>query len=155
VSTKPGQLQPLVILATPGQRHEVTQLEALLNAGAVRRTGPDGRPSRGQPRKRPAKLVGDKGYAFPSARRLLRRRGIRAVIPTKSDQRRQPRFDRAAYRGRNQVERSVGRLKQFRRVATRYDKRACNYPAWVNLAASRPVAPGWPLPGCGQVLAVR
>jgi transposase len=43
------------------------------------------------------------------------------VIPTKSDQRRQPSFDRAAYRGRNRVERSVGRLKQFRRVATRYD----------------------------------
>jgi transposase len=38
--------------------------------------------------------------------------------------------------GRNQVERSVGRLKQSRRVATRYDKRAVNYLAWVALAAS-------------------
>jgi transposase len=64
----------------------------------------------------------------------LRRRGIAAVIPTKSDQRSQPTFDRSAYRGRNQVERSVGRLKQFRRVATRYDKRAVNYLAWVTLA---------------------
>jgi hypothetical protein len=44
-------------------------------------------------------------------------------------------LDRAAYRGHNQVERSVGRPKQFRRVATRYDKRACNYLAWVTLAA--------------------
>jgi transposase len=131
-----GRGRPLVVLATPGQRHEVTQLERLLEGGAVKRTGPDGRPSRGQPRKRPAKLAGDKGYSFPSARRLLRRRGIRAVIPTKSDQRHQPRFDRATYRGRNQVERSVGRLKQFRRVATRYDKRAVNYPAWVTLAAA-------------------
>jgi transposase len=43
------------------------------------------------------------------------------VIPTRSDQRRRASFDRAAYRGRNRVERSVGRLKQFRRVATRYD----------------------------------
>jgi transposase len=59
----------------------------------------------------------------------VRRRGIAAVIPAKSDQRRQPGFDRAADRGRNQVERSVGRLKQFRRVATRYNKRACNYLA--------------------------
>ena len=69
-------------------------------------------------------------------RRLLRRRGITAVIPTKSDQPGQPRFDRPAYRGRNRVERSVGRLKQFRRVATRYDKRAANYLAWVTLAAA-------------------
>jgi transposase len=124
------------VLVTPGQRHEVTQLERLLDGGAVKRTGPDGRSGRGRPRRRPAKLVGDKGYSYPSARRLLRRRGISAVIPTKSDQLRQPHFDRAAYRGRNQVERSVGRLKQFRRVATRYDKRARNYLAWVTLAAA-------------------
>ena len=131
-----GAGRPLVILATPGQRHEVTQLEALLNAGAVKRSRPDGRPGRGQPPKRPATLVADKGDGFPSARRLRRRRGIRPVIPTKSDQRRQPSFDQAAYRGRNRVERTVGRLKQFRRVATRYDKRAVNYLAWVALAAA-------------------
>jgi IS5 family transposase len=70
-----GRGRPLVVLVTPGQRHEVTQLERLLEGGAVKRTGPDGRPSRGQPRKRPVKLAGDKGYSFPSARRLLRRRG--------------------------------------------------------------------------------
>jgi transposase len=58
------------------------------------------------------------------------------VILTKSDQRRQACFDRAAYRGRNQVERSVGRLKPFRRVVTRYDKRAVSYLAWVTLAAA-------------------
>jgi transposase len=131
-----GRGRPLVLLVTPGQRHEVTQLERLLDGGAVKRTGPNGRPGRGRPRRRPGKLAGDKGYSYPSARRLLRRRGISAVIPTKSDQRRQARFDRAAYRGRNQVERSVGRLKQFRRVATRYDKRAVNYLAWVTLAAA-------------------
>jgi hypothetical protein len=78
-----GAGRPLVLLVTPGQRHEVTQLEGLLDAGAVKRTGPDGRPGRGRPRKRPAKLAGDKGYSYPSARRLLRRRGIRAVIPAK------------------------------------------------------------------------
>jgi transposase len=128
--------RPLVLLATPGQRHQVTQLERLLDGGAVKRTGSEGRPGRGRPRKRPVKLAGDKGYSFASARRLLRRRGIGSVIPTKSDQPRQPRFDRAAYRGRNQVERSVGRLKQFRRVATRYDKRAVNYLAWVTLATA-------------------
>ena len=131
-----GAGRPLVLLVTPGQRHEVTQLERLLEGGVVKRTGRDGRPGRGRPRRRPVKLVGDKGYSFPSARRLLRRRGIRAVIPTKSDQRRRSSFDRMAYRGRNRVARSVGRLKQFRRVATRYDKRAINYLAWVTLAAA-------------------
>jgi hypothetical protein len=96
--------RPLVLLATPGQRHEVTQLERLLDGGAVKHTGPDGRPGRGRLRKRPAKLAGDKGYSYRSVRRLLRRRGIRSVIPSKSDQPRQPRFDRPAYRGRNRVE---------------------------------------------------
>jgi transposase len=131
-----GTGRPLVLLVTPGQRHEVTQLERLLDGGGVKRSQPDGRPGRGRPRKRPAKVAGDKGYSYLSARRLLRRRGIRAVIPTKSDQPPLARFDRAAYRGRNQVERSVNRLKQFRRVATRYDKRGVNYLAWVTLAAA-------------------
>jgi transposase len=131
-----GRGRPLVLLVTPGQRHEVTQLQRLLEGGAVRRTGPAGRPGRGQPRKRPAKRAGDKGYSYPNARRLLRRRGISAVIPTKSEQPRQPRFDQVAYQGRNRVERSVGRLKQFRRVATRYDNRAVNYLAWVTLATA-------------------
>jgi transposase len=131
-----GGGRPLVVPATAGQRHEVTQLGALLDGGTVKRTGPDGRAGRGRPRRRPAKLAGDKGYSYPSARRLLRRRGISAVIPTRSDQRPQPRFDRAAYRQRNRVERCVGRLKQFRRLATRSDKRAANYLAWVTLAAT-------------------
>jgi transposase len=130
-----GGGRPLVLLATPGQRHEVTQLERLLDAGAVKRSGPDGRPGRGRPRRRPVRLVADKGYSYRSVRAELRRRGISAVIPAKSDQRRQPASDRAAYRGRNRVERSVGRLKQFRRIATRYDKLAVNYLAWVRLAA--------------------
>jgi transposase len=130
-----GGGRPLVILATPGQRHEVTQLERLLDAGAVKRTAPDGRPGRGRPRTRPAALAGDKGYSYPSARAALRRRGIKAVIPTKSNQPRQPRFDRVAYRARNRVERCFNRLKQFRRVATRYEKRDVNYLAMVTLAA--------------------
>lgn len=56
------------------------------------------------------------------------------MIPTRSDQHRQSGFDRHAYRQRNRVERSGGRLKQFRRVATRYEKLAVNYLTWVTLA---------------------
>ena len=123
-----------MVLATAGQRHEAPLLPALVDAGAVKRTGPDGRPCRGRPRKRPERLVADKGYSYPSVRAELRRRGIGVVIPTRSDQRRQPGFDRQAYRERNRVEGSVGRLKQFRRVATRYEKLAVNYLAMITLA---------------------
>jgi hypothetical protein len=66
----------MVILATAGQRNEAPMLRKLMEAGAVKRTG------RGRPRIRPAAVAGDKGYSFPSLRRYLRRRGIRAVIPS-------------------------------------------------------------------------
>lgn len=104
-------------------------VEELFARGAVRR------PGRGRPRVRPQRVAGDKGYSYRAVRRSLRRRGIGAIIPTRKDQRRNPRFDRAAYRQRNRVERLINRLKQFRRVATRYEKRACNYLAMVTLAA--------------------
>jgi transposase len=119
----------MVILATAGQRHEAPMLARLLETGAVKR------PGRGRPRLRPEAVAGDKGYSYPSVRRYLRRRGIRAVIPAKSDQRRQPGFDQAAYRERNRVERTINQLKQFRRVATRYEKREVNYLAMVKIAA--------------------
>jgi transposase len=66
----------------------------------------------------------------------LRRPGIGAVIPTRANQRRRPGLDRAVYAERNRVERCVNQLKQFRRVAPRYEKRACNYLAMVKLAAA-------------------
>ena len=114
-------------MLTGGERHEQIALEALLDQGAIRR------PGRGRPRLRPRRAAGDKGYSSPAARRHLRRRHIRAVIPSKSDQRRRPGFDRAAYRRRNRVERLINRLKQFRRIATRYEKRAANYLAMVTV----------------------
>ncbi len=82
----------MVILTTAGQRHEALMLRRLMESGAVKR------PGRGRPRIRPDAVAGDKGYSFPSLRRYLRRRGIRAVIPSKSDQPRQRRFDKVAYR---------------------------------------------------------
>jgi transposase len=57
------------------------------------------------------------------------------LIPSKSDQPRQRSFDKVAYRERNQVERTINRLKGFRRVATRYEKRDVNYLAMVTIAA--------------------
>ena len=123
-----GHGRPVTAVLTGGERHEQVALEALLDRGAIRR------PGRGRPRLRPRRAAGDKGYSSPTARGRLRRRHIRAVIPSKSDQRRRPGFDRAAYRRRNRVERLINRLKQFRRIATRYEKRAANYLAMVHIA---------------------
>jgi transposase len=129
----------LSVVLTPGQRHDSTHLAPVLDAIRVPR--PSGR---GRPRKRPDQLVGDKAYSYPTCRRLLlRRRGIGHTIPQRSDQRaRQARrpgrplgFDQERYRGRNVVERCCNRLKQFRGVATRYDKRAVTYRAMVVLAS--------------------
>ena len=99
------------------------------------------RAGHGRPRKRPERLIADLGYSFPSCRRLLRRRGIPHIIPERKDQRerrrrgRAPKFDRESYRRRNVVERCVNRLKQWRGIATRYEKRAANYRAAVVVAA--------------------
>ncbi len=81
--------------------------------------------------------MGDKAYSTRAVRAYLRCRQIHAVIPSKSDQPRNLRFDRAMYRARNVIERLINRLKQFRRVATRYEKRGLNYLAMVTLAAIR------------------
>jgi transposase len=110
----------MTLVLTAGQRHESVALEALLDGGAVKR------PGRGRPKCRPKRLVGDKGYASQAVRQRIRRRGIRTTIPHKSNEHRGGPFDRAAYRQRNVVERLLNRLKQFRRVATRYEKRAAN-----------------------------
>lgn len=119
----------MTMILTPGQRHEQHALEAVLDRGAVKRAGS------GRPKLRPRRVAGDKGYSSRTARQALRRRGIRAVIPRKRDERPHQRFDRVAYRERNRVERLINRLKQFRRVATRYEKRAAHYQAMVTIAA--------------------
>ncbi len=57
------------------------------------------------------------------------------MIPSKKGEPRNPFFDREAYRLRNRVERLINRLKQFRRIATRYEKRAVNYLAMIIIGA--------------------
>jgi transposase len=113
----------MAVLFTPGQQHESTVLEPLLEQGAVPRSG------RGRPRIRPARLVGDKAYSSRKTRRYLRRRGIGYTIPRRRDERRTGPFNRSVYRLRNVVERFINRIKQFRRIATRYEKRVDNYRA--------------------------
>ena len=102
---------------TPGQRHELTVAERLVRQGAIRRA------ARGHPRWRPDRLSGDNGYRSDRFRRFLRRHGIRYTLPRKANEQRGGPFDRARYRLRHKVEVLINRAKQYRSLATRYDKR--------------------------------
>lgn len=133
-----GKGRPLSVVITPGQRHDSTQLAPVLDAIGVPRPG-----GRGRPRKRPDRLIADKGYSYPRCRRLLRRRHIPHTIPERRDQRTQRAarpgrplaFNKTTYARRNVVERCINRLKQWRGLATRYEKRAANYRAMVVMAS--------------------
>lgn len=130
-----GRGLPLAIEATPGQRHESTQFEVLMEA--VRIPQPKGRP-----RSRPKRVAGDKGYSLDRIRTWLRRRSIGAVIPQRSDQAARHRgrpltFDRQAYRRRSIIECCIGWLKESRRIGTRFEKLAVNFLAMVKAAIIR------------------
>ena len=111
--------RPRVLLVAPGNVHDVMMAEELLSAA-----GPIER------------LIADKAYDTNRLRSFLKERDIEAVIP--SSARRKPFIarDREAYRQRNLIERMFARLKDFRRIATRYDKLARNFLAGVLIAAA-------------------
>jgi transposase len=134
--------RPLARILTPGQHGDCPQFIPLMDQ--VRIT----RPGTGRPRTRPGAAMGDKAYSSAANRAYLRRRRITAVIPVKEDQKnnrrnrgrrggRPPAFDAARYRDRNTVERCFSKLKQFRAVATRYDKRKEIYQGTVDVASIR------------------
>jgi transposase len=122
-----GNGLPLAVEVSAGQRHESVYAEPVLQAVRIRRRN-------GRVRTRPRALAGDKGYSYDRIRRYLRRRQIKAVIPTRKDQRRRPGFDQETYRRRNVVERCVNWLKESRALATRFDKLAVTFLATVKLA---------------------
>ena len=125
-------------MITPGQWGDNPQLVPVLDGICVAKPA-----DKGRPRRRPERLLADKAYSHPSTRRVLRQRGIPSCIPERRDQRarrahrpgRKPAFDAAVYKRRNVVERCFNRLKQFRGLATRYEKRGWNYRALVVIAA--------------------
>ena len=104
------------------------------------------RRGRGRPRTRPGRLLADKAYSNRTIRSHLRRRRIKATIPQKSDQEkartakgaaagRPPAFDPEAYKQRNTTERAINRLKAFRAVAMRTDKREFVYNGTIDVAS--------------------
>ncbi|WUC24753.1 IS5 family transposase [Streptomyces sp. NBC_00562] len=132
--------RPLGFVLTGGNTSDCTQFAAVMEAIRVPRLGP------GRPRLWPAHVLGDKGYSSCAIPTWLRRRGIAHTIPERADQKRNrarrgsrggrpPRFDKQLYKQRNVVERCFIRLKQWRGIATRYDKTAESCQAAVTLAS--------------------
>jgi transposase len=133
-----GHGKPLVTVCTAGQDGDSPMLPFLLQGLSVPRQGP------GRPRTKPDAVLADKAYSSKAHRELLRSRKITAVIPEREDQKRHrknrgpaggrpPGFDAQVYKGRNVVERGFSVLKQWRGIATRYDKLHETYRAAVVL----------------------
>jgi len=132
--------RPLSFVLTPGQSGDSPQFRAVLSRIKVR--GPIGRP-----RTRPDAVAADKAYSSRANRAYLRARGIKAVIPEKADQTanrkkkgsrggRPVSHDPDLYRERNTVERCINKLKQWRGLATRYDKTPESYLAGLHLCGA-------------------
>ena len=135
-------MRPLVIILGLGlgQGGDSPMFAHVMNTLSVRRLGG------GRPKSRPDRAMGDKAYSSKANRELFRSRGIQAVIPERSDQianrkRRGSKGGRSvglateAYKRRNVIERSFNTFKQWRGIATRYDKLALTYRGGVVLRA--------------------
>jgi len=107
---------PVRLLFGPGQRNDITQAHELIEGF------------------KPQAVIADKGYDADHLRKAVLANEAEPVIPSKSNRRAPTDYDKALYKERNLVERFFNKLKQFRRVATRYDKLLANYRGFVILA---------------------
>ena len=112
-----GNLARFVLL--PGQRHDSVGAEPLLDGVAI------------------GALIGDKGFDNDWLRRELNERGALAVIPPKADRKREIPCDFAMYRWRHLIENFFCALKQYRWIATRYDKTDQSLSAMIHLVAAK------------------
>lgn len=104
-------------MLTPGQRNDITQAKALLDGLET------------------AAVVADRGYDADWLVAQIESGGAAAVIPPKSNRTVQRAYDTNLYADRNKIERLFGRLKHYRRVATRYEKLGRNYLSMVYVAS--------------------
>jgi putative transposase len=88
-------------------------------------------------------VVGDRAYDSDAILASIEAHGMEVVIPSRANRNAPRTIDKDAYEQRNVIERFFGRLKQFRRVATRYEKTAISYAASVAVAASLVELSGW------------
>jgi transposase len=112
--------RPVRLLISPGNDHDITCAEALL----------DGLEKR-------AVVIADKGYDADRVRAQIKAQGAFANIPNRSNRKKKFRWKKAIYRERNHVERFFNKLKQYRRIATRYDKLGAAFFAFIQLASVR------------------
>ena len=111
--------RPHALLITAGNVHDLEGARSLLAMG-----------------HRPSRVLADRAYDARSLREELAERRIKAVIPPNPTRKHPHRYDKTAYKGRNVIERMFCRLKDFRRIATRYDRLARNFLASVCLVAA-------------------
>jgi transposase len=111
--------RPLVLLLSPGNTNDIALAPSLIAAaGPIKR------------------LIADKAYDANSLRQLLADQGAKAVIPSTASRNEPIRYNKTIYRQRNVIERMFARLKDFRRIATRYDKLARNFLAGALIVAA-------------------
>ncbi len=110
--------RPLRFILTPGQTGDITQAPALLQ-------GQSGNA-----------VLADKAYDSNALRAIIAEMGAKAVIPSNRSRKVAIPHDPIAYKHRNRIERCFGRLKHFRRFATRYDRRSIHFAGFIHLAAA-------------------
>jgi transposase len=108
---------PVTVVLTAGQAADGTQAGALLEGVAAE------------------VVIGDKGYDSDGLVAAIQAQGAEAVIPPKKSRKVRRPYDRDRYKDRNLVARFFGKVKQYRRVATRYEKTARNFLAFVHVAS--------------------
>jgi len=110
--------RPLRFAITAGQAHDITAAADLLEG------------------QRAEAILADKAYDSNDLRERIARMNAEAVIPPKRNRKVFIPHDKDTYKHRNQIERCFGRLKHFRRFATRYDRRTIHFTGFVHLAAA-------------------
>jgi transposase len=116
--TVDGLGNPLRFVLTPGQAHDSTQAEALITDLEFER------------------LIADKSYDFEKLLQSLAQRGIEAVIPPRANRKQQREYDKHLYKERHLVECFISKIKQYRRIFSRFDKLAQRYLGFLSFVGA-------------------